>query len=275
MDDKKTILIPWDFTEVAEFALIHGMNVAKMIDAEIMFLNIVKKESDIKDATEKLQPLATQTGEKYGVKTSIRVMEGTIFKTISDIANDSTVGVQLVVMGTHGIKGMQKYTGSWALKVITNTDVPFIVVQTAPESSVFRNVVMPIDFKTEEKEKLRWANYIYKLYKTKIHLYKRDYPDDSLSKKVQSNVSFARQYLTEKGIDYEIKTLTGKKSMSEEITEVAADIPDSLILIMTSKELSFQDYVLGADEQKIIANFAHVPVMCVNPRPLREDVFFS
>ena len=35
---------------------------------------------------------------------------------------------------------------------------------------------------------------------------------------------------------------------------------------MTTKNIRFQDYVLGASEQQIIANEAKIPVMCVNPR---------
>jgi len=37
-------------------------------------------------------------------------------------------------------------------------------------------------------------------------------------------------------------------------------------LIMTTKNISFQDYVLGADEQQIIANHEKIPVMCINPK---------
>jgi hypothetical protein len=38
-----------------------------------------------------------------------------------------------------------------------------------------------------------------------------------------------------------------------------------MIVVLTTKNINFQDYVLGADEQKIIANSAKIPVMCVNP----------
>jgi len=47
------------------------------------------------------------------------------------------IGALMVVMGTHGIKGMQKLMGSWALKVITSSKVPFIAVQDTPKADVF------------------------------------------------------------------------------------------------------------------------------------------
>ena len=43
--------------------------------------------------------------------------------------------------------------------------------------------------------------------------------------------------------------------------------PD-LIMILTTKNINIQDYVLGADEQKIIANPFKIPVMCINPKKI-------
>ena len=38
-----------------------------------------------------------------------------------------------IIMGTHGAKGMQKLFGSFAMKVIISTSVPFMVVQKDSE----------------------------------------------------------------------------------------------------------------------------------------------
>ncbi len=39
-----------------------------------------------------------------------------------------------------------------------------------------------------------------------------------------------------------------------------------LILIITTKNITMADYVLGASEQYIIANSSRIPVCCVNPK---------
>ena len=99
-------------------------------------------------------------------KTDIR--EGSIFSVISDIIDESEAS--FAVMGTHGIKGMQKFTGSWALKVIAGSKAPFIVVQGPPLSNKgFENIVFPVDFKFSAKEKLVWAGFMSKFYKSKFH----------------------------------------------------------------------------------------------------------
>ena len=86
--------------------------------------------------------------------------KGSIFTAIADFVNqkgvpdDKKKNVDLVLMGTHGMKGMQKLTGSWALKVIVKSKVPFIVVQDAPaDEERYHNIVFPVDFKKENKGK--------------------------------------------------------------------------------------------------------------------------
>jgi hypothetical protein len=69
-----------------------------------------------------------------------------------------------------------------------------------------------------------------------------------------------------KGIDYEINALEGKKSFAIETIDYAKKIEADLILIISTKNIGIADYVLGASEQYIIANSAHIPVMVVNPR---------
>ncbi len=110
-------------------------------------------------------------------------------------------------MGTHGMKGGQKLFGSWALKVITGSTVPFIVVQSdPPEKDRYTDIVFPIDFKSENKEKLQWAIFLGKYLNSKIHLYKTPMVDKDLQKKVNVNLNFAIRFLIQNNIDYEIHT---------------------------------------------------------------------
>ncbi len=273
-DVRTNILVPWDFSEVGKYALEHAIRFAKIIDGHVILLHVIKKEKEREKAEKKMEIVVDETAKKYNLQLSVEIKEGTIFKTITEFANENKV--HLVIMGTHGIKGMQKYTGSWALKVITGTDAPFVVVQAPPAHEQFKDIVFPINFKTENREKLRWANYLSKYYKTKIYLCKVDqFSDELLKRKAKSNFIYAKNYLIENKIDYEISTLEGKSSFSEETVEFAKKINAGLILIMTTKDISFQDYVLGAEEQKIIANDSKIPVMCVNPRQLKKQGFFA
>ena len=182
----------------------------------------------------------------------------------------------LVIMGTHGIKGMQKLTGSWALKVIVGSIVPFVVVQAAPKNHVFERIVVPMDHRKEVKEKLAWVNYLNKFYNSEIHLYRTGTSDQLLLRKANNNLLYAKKYLKEKDVEYKVASAEGKKSFSEETLNYANDIDADMIMIMTTKDIGFQDYMLGSSEQEIIANDTKIPTMCVNPREdLRNYGSFS
>jgi nucleotide-binding universal stress UspA family protein len=264
-DYNKPVVVPWDFSELADYALQHAENIAKIIKCDILLVHIVKKNTDIPEALEKMNENAVDAEKKYGIKPKIEVKEGSIFTAITEIIEETHAS--FAVMGTHGMKGMQKFTGSWALKVIIGSRAPFIVVQAPPDDkNIFDNVVFPVDFKFEEKEKLRWADLISKLSKTKFHLVYQSVSDPGIRKKVHANAIFAQKYLSDKGIDFEVVKLEGKGSLADEALKFAEDQKAGLVLIATTKNIRLQDYVLGADEQKIIANKERIPVMCINPR---------
>jgi nucleotide-binding universal stress UspA family protein len=271
--ENKTILVPWDFTEVAKYAADHALNISKITGGNISLLHIVKKEQEVPDVKNKLQAEAEKLSKEYGVPVEPFVRPGSIFNAIGKTSEE--LDAEIITMGTHGIKGMQKIMGSWALKVIVSSKVPFLVVQAPPESSKLEKIVFPLDFKKENKEKLRWVGYLSNYYKAKVHVIRPLYTDKGFKKGLQSNLIFAQKYLDNNSIDYEITVAEGKKDFPHETIEFAQSIKADVILIMTTKGISLADYVLGANEQYIIANSAKIPVMCVNPRPSKFLGSFS
>ncbi len=263
---KRPVIVTWDFTEKSEFALDHGVSLAKLLNTEVSLIHIVKKEKEVPDAQKKLDARAQDTEKKSDVKVSAVVREGTIFTTISEIANE--VHAEMVIMGTHGMKGMQKLIGSWALKVIAGSKVPFIVVQAPPTSHGFEKIVFPLDFRRENKEKINWIYHIGRLYNSKFYIIKDKVTDKKFRKGVQSNLVFTEKFLRGNEIPYEIHTATHDKTdFTHEVIEFAHEINADLLLIMTTKDINLADYVLGANEQIIISNKYQIPVMCINPRP--------
>ena len=270
---KRPILITWDFTQKSEYALEHGINLAKHLNTDITLIHIVKKDKEVDAAQVKMDALASETGKKSNLKINSVVPVGTIFSTISEIATD--IHAEMVIMGTHGMKGMQKLVGSWALKVIAGSKVPFIVVQAAPTSHGFQKIVFPLDFRKENKEKINWIYYIGRLYNSTFYIIKDKVTDIKFRKGVHSNLMFTEKFLRSNEIPYEIHTAPGKKDFTHETIEFAHEIKADLLLIMTTKDITTFDYVLGAGEQQIISNSYEIPVMCINPRPGKMAGGFS
>ncbi len=261
--NKHMVLVPHDFTEVANNAVEHAVVIANSVGDDITIMHVIKSEKAKKDAEKQIKKIAEDINKKHKIKPKSIIRVGTIFTSIGEVAEE--IEADLVIMGTHGVKGMQKFTGSWALKVIVSSQVPFIVVQEPPKRNKIAKIVFPVDFQKETKEKLNWVNYLSKYYQFKIIIFKRSEP--GLKANIEKNMFFAKKYLKEHNIEYEIVKSSQKESFSIETINYAKEIDADLILIMTTKNIGFADYVLGVNEQNIIANSAKVPVMCVNPRP--------
>ena len=259
------ILVPWDFSSVAESALQHAVIYAPILGGTLYLLHIVKRHKDIEPTKAKLEKIANEAEKKYKIKPEVLVKEGNIFKTITEIANENKA--KLVVMGTHGIKGIQKLTGSWALKVIAGTNTPFIVVQEAPRSPKIENIVFPVDYTKENKQKLKQAKLLAKHYDINFTLVvAKDISNDVFRKKTKTNLNYVKAYFKQNNISYTVKAVEGTDSSTEATLKYCAEHLPDLIMILTTKNLNIQEYMLGAEEQKIIANPQKIPVMVINPR---------
>lgn len=266
-EHNKLIVVPWDFTHVAEHALAHAVKISRMIGNEVCLLHIIDekiKPADESAVTGKLVKVAEENGKKYNMHIASHLSKGSIFSAISSFANDKEAS--LVVMGTHGMKGMQKLTGSWALKVIVKSKVPFIVVQDPPrDQERYHNIVFPVDFRNENKEKMKMAIFMGKYFESKIHFIRALTSDKTITKKTSVNMNFAVKYLIQNNIEYEVHEIP-RGDIAQQTIDFAQKINADLILIVTTKNITFADYMIGASEQYIIANSSKIPVCCVNPK---------
>lgn len=265
----KEILVTYDFTEVSDNALAHALRISKYTDSRIRLLHVVESgngsENKMEEAERKLRLVCEEFCKKNGTDNlKYEILTGTIFNTIGKYASENEA--KMVIMGTHGVRGMQKITGSRALKVIIKSKVPFLVVQDKPsEKHRFTDIVFPVDFRAETREKLYWAIYLGKYFNSKIHIFKAPVTDKSILKKVNINLNFATRYLIQNNIDYQIHVGAKAGNFARDTISFASEIDADLILITTTKGVHVTDFMFGLPEQEIIANNHRIPVMAVNP----------
>jgi nucleotide-binding universal stress UspA family protein len=267
--ERKSIMVTWDFSAVSYNALKHAIKLALTLKNNILLFHIVDDPAEEESARKKMEGSVEEIKTSLGEEVGYVVTHGNIFKEISDFASKEENNITFVVMGTHGMQGGQKLFGSWALRVIAGSTVPFIVVQDLPpEKERYTDIVFPIDFKSENKEKLQWAIFLGKYLNSKIHLYKAPVMDKHLQKKVNVNLNFAIRFLIQNNIEYEIHTSAKKGSgkYQKELLAFSKKINADLILITTTKHITKIDYIFGAKEQYLLSNREKIPVMCVNPK---------
>ena len=257
------ILVPTDFSKAAECALGHAITVTKTVGGEIVLLHVVAKREDAETAKSEVENVAKKATEATGIKVSGMIRVGNIFDDIANAATETES--KMIIMGTHGMKGMQYITGSYAMKVITNSKVPFIVVQLKENNIGYKNIVLPLNLSKDTKQKIQIAAEIAKYFDSKIHIVTPKETDEFLVNQLNRNISYAQRFLKENAVNFETKTDIGSGNFAKEVIRYSVAINADLVAIMKTESDGGIAMLGGGFEQQLIANEAQVPVMCVNP----------
>jgi nucleotide-binding universal stress UspA family protein len=260
--DKKTFIVPHDFTAVADIALEHAIATAKILDAKILVLHLVNKEKNIAEAEVELQKIIAKN-EAAGVELVPNIRVGNIFDDIGEFAAENKA--ELIFMGTHGAHGWQHLTGSHALKVITNSSVPFIVVQEkGVKATGYDDIVVPMDLNKETKQKLAIVANLAVYFKSRVHVITPDESDEYLRHQIKANILFSNKFFSEKGIEI-TTTIVPSSGFDKEVVKLAVKCDADLIAIMNLNRNNFLGVITATYEQYIITNDAKIPALVVNP----------
>lgn len=262
--EKVTIVVPTDFTKVADTAVEHAIGLCKFIpNAEVVLLHIIGKEKEKASAEVKMKEQSEKLTTSTGIKVSYEARLGNIFDDIGAAATD--LKAKLIIMGTHGVKGMQHITGSYAVKVITHSSVPFIVVQERGFRKGYKNLVLPFDLSKDSKQKLSLAINIAKVFSSKVHIIYPQESDTFLVNAINNNVSLAKNELRTNQIEFDVKMADEKGNFVKQFLTYAAAKDADLIAVVNSQEMGFPEILAGTDERQIITNDAQIPTMILNP----------
>jgi nucleotide-binding universal stress UspA family protein len=266
------ILVPIDFTPVTEGALKQSILLSKQLGSQqITLLHMCKSSKDVKNAEEKLKKLADIYKGEADIQ--VKAAEGGIDE-IGKMAELLDAG--LICMGTHGLKGIQYLVGSKAIKVVSGTTLPFIITQQhQPKNEEWKEIIVPIDFASEEKRVLSAATALAKSLHGRLHLIGAGHDDQLLAKKVDLNLSFARRFLSERNVACVIKKCPSNVDFQESILDYAVKNEADLIAIVNHHEDGVRNLLGQNFDQNIITNKIMLPVLMFTGKSLsdKRDIF--
>ncbi|MCD4697822.1 MAG: universal stress protein [Bacteroidales bacterium] len=277
MDTKmnNVILVPTDFSEVCNNAMNQAVDVARYLNYKVTLLHVIDKNTkaqlktdneDLDSIDNKLSKIGEEIKNKKNIEVDTIAKEGDIFSTISEVAHD--IGANLMYLGTHGKVGMQKLTGSFALKVVTSSPVPVVVVQKRPFDEGYKKIVLPITSDAGPWEKTKWASFIAKNFDAEIHIYHINNPE------LIETVDIITNHFDKDKIAYKIVKAEGSNFSKQVIDYATANVAD-LVMIMTNPDKSFSKFLLGSYDEEMIFNASQIPVMCINPRKYNWEKIFK
>jgi nucleotide-binding universal stress UspA family protein len=145
MNATKKVLVPIDFSEPSDTALLYGRKLAKAFGAELHVLHVMENQflrASFKSTAAIETGMANQVSERLSLedRTTLRAVSAV---RISDDPSDEIIRyaedeeIDLIVMGTHGRSGVARLLmGSVAEKVMRNARCAVLTVRQSEHEFV-------------------------------------------------------------------------------------------------------------------------------------------
>ena len=272
------ILVPTDFSEVANNALNHAVTVAKAYKNGITLLSIIEEsflggifstnQADlVKEALEsRLEKMAVDIRNSYGIEVNTRIETGKVYKTIAEIANEENF--DSIIMGSHGASGFEQMIGSNASRAIKYSKIPVIVVKNQPIREGYKKIIMPIDLSIESRQKVEWGIHVAKQFDSEVHVVYIGSTDEFNKNRINATIKHVEHELINAKVRFVTTEIEDKmlENFATEILSYAENVKGDLLLVMTHTEKAITEFVMGTLTQQLVNRSENIPVMCIYPK---------
>lgn len=262
-------IVPHDFTAVGDAALNYAINLGQKVRTEIQLLHVVSDKSKLISSKQKLEKIAATIPANSSIEITTKVVLGNIFEDIGKLAKKE--GAQLIIMGTHGLTGMQKIFGSNIIKVVTSSDVPFLVVQKSTQIKEVKRIIVPIDLTKESLQITSLAGDLSKIYGADIHVIAEKESDEILARKLTNRISIVKDQYDDRGVISEVSLINSSGSYQKKVIEYAKKNNGDFIALAYHSESLLA--MFDSFAQNLVVNELSLPCLIINSKSASKLYF--
>lgn len=259
---KNLYIVPYDFTEAGQKALDYALFLGKNVQTEVKLIYIADSRPKGIKMQQKLNLIKEKIVSPLGVEITTLVKVGNLFTDIGAIAKKE--GAQLIIMGTHGAKGFQGVFGSHAMKVVQNSECPFLIVQKETEIKEVNNLLVPIDLTKESMQVINIAGDLANILNAKIHVIAEEQSDEMLNTRIKNRISILTKQYEDRNIKADVAFVKHSGSYSKKVLKFAEVNSSDLIAIAYHSESFLPQFDKFA--QDLITNKPCLPVLILNSK---------
>lgn len=258
---QQKIVVLLSFTPSDKNVVLNGIKIAGIFKKELCLLyNFSKKEKQKKDSLKaKLQDYVFSIISEIP---SLRISFLLISEKRSylpEILADEYEAIIIIAAASE----FSTYS-----KSVRESVVPFLFVNgycdLIPD---FKKVILPLDFRPENKDSTLWASYFGRFNRSEIVIINASDKGKEVQHLVAKNAFLAKNLFMKFKIEHRI--FKGSKSSfrnSFEALQLAQTSNSNLLIILGSSSITPLDWLIGLPERKIVKQAVDLPVLIVNPR---------
>ena len=261
----QNILVPYDFSDCATDALRVAASIARRCGATVEIVHVYEQLTDFHTENQKIREEIEQKLEQVP---RLPFLEGVELRKFmlrqmgltEMFRNERLAEADLIVMGSHGARGLRGLVGSNTQKIVRMAPMPVLVIKHHAEDFEVRDLVYASNFSPTDVEQFERFLPVIGLFDPKVHLVKVNTPK-----------SFERSEDSHRAIDaflqrHELKkftaTIYNDLSIEEGILNFARGIDADLIAMATHGRTGFFHVVNGSLTEDIV-NHTTFPVLSI------------
>jgi nucleotide-binding universal stress UspA family protein len=275
------ILIPVDFSSTSGLAISHGAFTAQLTKSDVYLLHVIhtqfasaelfiptvsienQKEYE-KKIEEKLNELSNTITKEYGVKVTSIIKSGNANAEINEVAKE--IGASLIVMGTHGYSPLENLViGSTALRVLTKSPCPTLVMSSEANHKGFNKIIIPIDSSAHTRQKVNYTLEFASHFSAAVYAVGiLGSEEENLKPQLELILHQIETLAKEKKVIIHTDILTHVKNRANATIEYAKKINADLTIIMTDQDAELSGLFLGPYAQQLI-HLSKIPTLAIKP----------
>ncbi len=281
----ETILVPTDFSPVANNAIDYAVQLSIFLNTRIILLNAyhptlpvnpypmpptnfeidISAETDLthkKTIIERLEDVKKAIFQKYNRDFDIECIAeiGLADEVINAVAKEQNV--DLIVMGIVGEAGKIKkhLIGSTAIKVARNQDLPTFIIPDNVKYKRIRKISFACDLnKTEETDLVYIAKFFSRVFDAELEVVNVEKPEEVITTEKELTNLFLEKKL--KSVKHAITHIEGD-NVARELEDYFRSYPTDVILLNPKTHNVFY-YLFNPSITKELVFKSHLPILTI------------
>ena len=273
----KQILVPYDFSKVAEHALNFACQIADKSEGNILLLNVIDHPTPdsfktmgiqnedpmeqlyIKKMYEMVQGKLNEvvSGAKYAdEKIATKIQLGNPYHTIIDQITEENV--DLLIVGTEGAEGLNEFfVGSNTEKIVRKASCPVISVSDQFALEPIEKIVFASDFMNTDDFFIEKVKSLQAMMDAQLNIVKINTPASFTS--TRHDLKQMNEFVEKYGIENCTVEIYNYKNEEDGIIFYAEDIGADMIALGTHQRRGVGHFLAGSIAEDVV-NHAKVPV---------------
>lgn len=255
------ILVLLQNTDCSDVAIKHAFTLAKLFKSDVAFANYPAKNGVT-------HPSISQNQIKklnlHSIPYKIIILENR-----KQEPNHCIQELDAIFIVTQFPKGSLSHflKRNSIFKWILEAKIPSIIVteHTNPNCK-YKNIIVPIDYRKESKEKMIWASYFGRFNDAVIHLIAPNEKSEAYLRSIKATLLFTKKMFEHFSFKYNIvKTECKSRNINRQAIQFSKNMDSDLIVLMSNRNPGCIASYSGPSQLKSILRKEQNPILFINP----------